>query len=164
VKGIQTMSKKKIDLSVLGPILFLLVIVVGIAVAIFVLNKSGAVVNKSAQKAETTEKKEVVDEPAWKWDVEKLGKIRVLDIGRDDCVSCVQMNAIMQEMKNEFKDSVSFEIVDLAEFPQLESQYDISAVPTILVMDGLGRELYRKEGVWYKTEIREFFAKIGLEP
>lgn len=158
------MSKKKIDLSVLGPILFLVVIVAGIAIAISVLNKSGAVVNKSSQKVETTEKKELVDEPAWKWDVEKLGKIRVLDIGRDDCVSCAQMNEIMLEMKNEFKDSVSFEIVDLAEFPKIESQYKISAVPTIVVLDGMGRELHRKEGVWYKTEIREFFAKLGLEP
>ncbi|HOI24534.1 MAG TPA: thioredoxin family protein [Caldisericia bacterium] len=158
------MSKKRIDLSVIGPILFLLVIVAGISIAINVLSKSGAVVNKSAQKTETKVKQEPVEEPSWKWDVEKLGKIRVLDIGRDDCVSCAQMNEIMLEMKKEFRDSVSFEIVDLAEFPQLESQYNISAVPTILVMDGLGRELYRKEGVWYKTEIREFFAKLGLEP
>jgi thiol-disulfide isomerase/thioredoxin len=158
------MSKKRIDLSVIGPILFLLVIVAGISIAINVLSKSGAVVNKSAQKTETKVKQEPVEEPSWKWDVEKLGKIRVLDIGRDDCVSCAQMNEIMLEMKKEFRDSVSFEIIDLAEFPQLESQYNISAVPTILVMDGLGRELYRKEGVWYKTEIREFFAKLGLEP
>lgn len=158
------MSKKKIDLSIIGPILFLLVIVAGISIAINVLSKSGAVVNKSAQKTETKVKQEPVEEPSWKWDVEKLGKIRVLDIGRDDCVSCAQMNEIMLEMKKEFRDSVSFEIIDLAEFPQLESQYNISAVPTILVMDGLGRELYRKEGVWYKTEIREFFAKLGLEP
>jgi thiol-disulfide isomerase/thioredoxin len=158
------MSKKKIDLSIICPILFLLVIVAGISIAINVLSKSGAVVNKSAQKTETKVKQKPVEEPSWKWDVEKLGKIRVLDIGRDDCVSCAQMNEIMLEMKKEFRDSVSFEIIDLAEFPQLESQYNISAVPTILVMDGLGRELYRKEGVWYKTEIREFFAKLGLEP
>lgn len=161
----MTMSKKKIDLSVLGPIIFLLVIVVGIVVAFAVLKDSGAIVSKpSTENAKKESQKIPEDKTLWKWDETKLGKIRVLDIGRDDCVACVKMHEIMQEMRNEFKDTVSFEIVDLAKYPELEKQFDISSIPTIVVLDGMGRELYRKEGVWYKTEIREFFAKLGLKP
>jgi thioredoxin-like negative regulator of GroEL len=146
------------------PLIILLIMLGGVSLIFLVMYNSGAIVMTDKQTSSPVINQTTKEKPTWVWDEEKFGKLRVLDIGRNDCVACVKMHQIMLEMKDEYQGKVIFEIVNMEEYPNIQREFNISSIPTIVVLDGMGRELYRKEGVWYKTEIREFFANLGIKP
>ncbi len=164
------MAKKKKKIQKWMPLIVLAVMILGLAGIFLLLSKSGTLIVQQPPLPPPTERvpahqtRAKAEENQWKWDESKLGKLWVLDIGRDDCVECVAMHEITRELKNEYKDQVIFSILNLEEYPDVERQFRITSIPTIVVADGMGRELHRKEGLWPKREIQEFLAQLGIKP
>ncbi len=147
------------------PLLLLFFVIIILGSIFYFFSKSGAfIVNKNENKSASIQKTSENDKQEWTWDEARHGKLRVLDIGQKDCVSCVKMHQITEEMDEEYRGKISFSIIDIDEYPHVIEQFGINTVPTVVVVDGMGRVLYRKEDVWYKTEIREFFARLGIRP
>ncbi len=164
------MKQKKKKIQKWMPFIVLAVMILGLTGVFLFLSKTGALIVQEPSPPPPTERvpahqaRTRAEEQEWKWDEAKLGKLWILDIGRNDCVECVAMHEITRELKNEYKDQVIFNILDLEEYPDVEKQLGITTIPTIIVRDGMGRELHRKEGLWPRREIKEFLAQLGIKP
>lgn len=61
------------------------------------------------------------------------------------CAPCKRIEPILQKLKSEF-DMIKFFTIDVDEYPELASKYNVKCVPTLLVLKN-GQEVNRVTGV-----------------
>lgn len=69
-----------------------------------------------------------------------MGKLEVLDFYGEWCGPCKMMEPIIDQLKEQYKESdlVSIEKIDVDKMPELSTEYGIRTVPTILfIRDGI---------------------------
>jgi thioredoxin-related protein len=59
---------------------------------------------------------------------------------------------------------VVIEVIDLRDFPQAARKYGIRVIPTQILFDAEGLEIWRHEGFLPKDTIISRFKEIGVEP
>ena len=75
------------------------------------------------------------------------------------CAPCKIMLPALDSIKNEMKDSVTIVKVNADENLQLMKEYDLQALPYVMLMRG-NKILFRKEGFVSGTEMREVIRKF----
>jgi thioredoxin 1 len=88
---------------------------------------------------------------------------RLIELGGEKCIPCMQMAPILDVVKKEFEGRVEVEKIDLEKNPFAQKIYAIRIIPTQVFLKGDGQEFWRNEGTLTKEEIVAKFVEMGVK-
>jgi thioredoxin 1 len=92
-----------------------------------------------------------------------IGGARLIELGSTSCKSCKAMHEELAQLRTECGTSIAVEEIDVWRDEDAARRYDVSVIPTQLFVDADGHEIDRHVGFLARNDIRERFAKRGLE-
>lgn len=75
------------------------------------------------------------------------GKILVMDFYATWCGPCKELSPYMEKWAHTYANDVTFMKIDIDQEQQLAEEYQINAVPTVMIFAPNGQLLYRREGL-----------------
>ncbi len=87
---------------------------------------------------------------------------RMLELGSVNCIPCKMMVPVMEALKQEYPGRLNVDFVDVMANPAAGEKYQIQSIPTQILFDASGREVFRHIGFWPKEEIVAKFKELGL--
>jgi thioredoxin 1 len=88
---------------------------------------------------------------------------RLVDLGADECIPCKKLAPILAELKKEYDGRVVVEFIDVWKNPAAGRSYGIRVIPTQILYDRDGREVWRHEGFIPKEGLIAKFAEVGVK-
>ena len=91
-------------------------------------------------------------------------KITFLEFGATGCISCRKMELVMKEVREKYQQTVNviFYNVLLPENQEFMKYYGIAAIPTQILLDPSGGEIFRHTGYYSFDELEQEFKKSNL--
>ena len=71
----------------------------------------------------------------------------VIDFYATWCGPCKQLSPILEKMEEKYHEKIIFERVDVDENEEMAAKYGIQSIPTLVFVDGYGREQNRVVGL-----------------
>ena len=94
----------------------------------------------------------------------KLKLPRLIDLGAKECIPCKKLAPILEELREEYEGRLDVVFIDVWENPEAKKPYDIRLIPTQILFDAQGKELWRHEGFISKKDLKSIFAqKAGVD-
>jgi thioredoxin 1 len=93
----------------------------------------------------------------------KNGKPTLAEFGRGTCIPCKQMKPILENLAVEYEDRLNVPIVSIDDYRELTNYYKIMGIPTQIVFDSNGKEVFRHIGFWPKDQIIPQLSKLGIK-
>lgn len=95
--------------------------------------------------------------------VVRTGIPRLIDLGSTECIPCKLMWPALEQMKEEFAGKLVVEFIDVGkrENAELAIKYDVKMIPTQVILDVDGTELWRHEGFISRHAMLEKFRDLG---
>jgi len=92
---------------------------------------------------------------------------KLVDLGSTTCIPCQEMAPILAELQNEYKGKVDVEVVDVYEDADKTMEYNekhpIRVIPTQILFDTSGNEVWSHEGSLSKEDLIQVFKeKVGV--
>jgi thioredoxin 1 len=89
---------------------------------------------------------------------------RLVDLGADKCIPCKKLAPILEEVRREYQGKLTVEVIDVWKNPAAGRPYNIRLIPTQILYDRDGEEVWRHEGFISKEDLKALFAeKVGVE-
>lgn len=86
----------------------------------------------------------------------------LVEFGSDECDACKRMEEVLTELTAVLRGKVDVVKVDTDKYPDEARRWRLRMIPTQIVVDGEGQELYRHEGYWSVEDVRAKLAELGL--
>jgi thioredoxin 1 len=86
-----------------------------------------------------------------------------LNFGADRCIPCKQMVPVREAIAAEYAGQVQVGFIDVWADRDAGRAHGVRVIPTQLILDAEGRELFRHEGYWPKEQVLAQFAALGIE-
>ncbi len=90
------------------------------------------------------------------------GKPTLVDFGSNSCIPCRQLRPVLQEIKTEKAGKVEVLVIDVYRYKDLATKYRVQVIPTLVLFDASGKEVFRGQGFMLKEAILEQFAKFQI--
>ena len=88
---------------------------------------------------------------------------RLVDLGADKCIPCKKMAPILEQLREEYQGRLDVEFIDVWKNPGAGRQYGIRVIPTQILYDREGNEVWRHRGFISKEDLKTVFAqKAGV--
>lgn len=88
---------------------------------------------------------------------------RLIDLGADKCKACKDLAPILEALRKEYEGRLIVEFHDVWKDPAPARKYGVRLIPTQILLDRDGREVWRHEGFVSKEELVRLFAeKVGV--
>lgn len=143
-----------------GILIVLILVVAGLLVALVFKNRIydyiGSEVRKSTSEETRFEAKEYIQK-YFNYDENKqLFDFTLLEFKSSGCTICKQMEPVLESIKNWDAAKVNVQVVQILnpDSQELMKFYGISAVPTHLILDRRGTEVFRKYGFVSEEEFK----------
>jgi len=89
---------------------------------------------------------------------------RLVDLGADKCIPCKKLAPILDALREEYKGRLGVEFIDVWKNPAAGKPYNIRLIPTQILYDREGNEVWRHEGFISKEDLKVLFAeKVGVK-
>jgi thioredoxin 1 len=87
---------------------------------------------------------------------------RVVDVGADKCIPCIQMAPELEKLKKEYAGVLEVQFVDVWKYPEEANKYGVRGIPTQIFYDASGKEVARHLGFISKEDILAKFKSLGI--
>lgn len=87
---------------------------------------------------------------------------RIVDVGADKCIPCIQMAPELEKLKNEYAGVLEVEFIDVWKRPREAEPYKVRGIPTQIFYDANGKEVARHLGFISKEDILAKFKSLGI--
>ncbi len=81
--------------------------------------------------------------------------VTLVDLGATTCIPCKMMTPILEELKREYQGRAEVVFIDVHEKPEMAKPFAVMAIPTQVVYDRQGKELFRHVGFVDKKALQE---------
>jgi len=88
---------------------------------------------------------------------------RLVDLGSTTCVPCKLMAPILEDLKKEYARRMQVDFIDVNVDADRAKPFAIKLIPTQVFLDRQGKELFRHEGFFSKSEILAKWKDLGVE-
>ena len=156
------------SLKIIGNYAFLVIMILFI-VSLFVFKGSmNALISKKMkeQAGESVKKSMALYvDSAYNFQNNKAGyQITFLEFGATGCSSCRMMEKVMEEVRSKYplKIKVQFLNILLPANQDMMKYFGVAAIPTQVLLDGTGKEVFRHTGYFSFDDINKEFQKIKL--
>jgi thioredoxin 1 len=78
------------------------------------------------------------------------------------CIPCKMMVPILESLKQEYAGKLVVEVIDLSHDQSPAEKYGIQSIPTQIIFDREGKEVFRHVGFWSKEDIVAKLKELGL--
>lgn len=92
--------------------------------------------------------------------IEQINEYKIYEFGISDNDICKSIEETVNQVINEYSESIDFEYVDVTKNISLSNIYSINSVPTFIIVDKNGDVKYRLSGSINKDELIEFIGKV----
>ncbi len=89
---------------------------------------------------------------------------RLLDLGSHTCTPCRMMVPELDALSDEYAGVVNVEFIDVNENPNTAEPYGIRLIPTQIIFDSDGNELFRHEGYMSREDMTAKLVEFGYIP
>lgn len=89
------------------------------------------------------------------------GKPHFVEFGSDSCYSCQVMGKELYKVKQK-NPSFNIEFVDVKHERKAAYKFEIRMIPTQVIFDAKGKEVYRHIGLLQKEELNALFTKYNF--
>lgn len=87
---------------------------------------------------------------------------RFVEVGADSCVPCKMMQPILDELRTQYAGKLQVDFADVWKDPALGDKYQVRSIPTQVIYDADGREVFRHTGFWPKEDIDAKLKELGV--
>ena len=91
-----------------------------------------------------------------------IRKATFIELGADKCIPCKMMQPIMDELRQEYPATLKVVFHDVWKDPSIADKYGVDSIPTQVLLNGDGEEIFRHVGFWPKDEIVSKFKELGI--
>ena len=91
-----------------------------------------------------------------------LKKYAMIEFGGRHCIPCRKMQPILAELARDYGDSISIANVFVQKRMNLGRQYKITLIPTQVIFDKHGKEIFRHGGFWQKSQILAKWKELRI--
>jgi thioredoxin 1 len=91
------------------------------------------------------------------------GKPTLAEFGRGTCIPCKQMKPVLEDLAIDYQGKMNVSIVSVDEYGDLTNYYKIMAIPTQIIFDSNGKEIFRHIGFWEKEQIVAQLDKLEIK-
>ena len=89
---------------------------------------------------------------------------RLVDLGATSCKACKELAPILDALREEYKGRLDVEFIDVWKNRNAGQPYGIRVIPTQVLFDKEGKEVWRHEGFISKEDLKKLFAeKVGVK-
>ncbi len=127
-----------------------------VVISLFTIAAIVILMGKSSAKSE-----EVVTAPIIE-DQQVKSLPRLLELGSHSCVPCKMMMPILDTLRNFYPQKLTIDFIDVWKDREAGEKYSVRAIPTQIIYDKNGEELFRHEGFWSRKEIETKFDELGI--
>ncbi len=85
-----------------------------------------------------------------------------IDLGSTTCIPCKQMVPVMDSLRARYGEALIVRFINVNENHEAASEYDIQVIPTQILIDSEGKEVFRHKGFWAEDEIITKLEELGL--
>jgi len=85
--------------------------------------------------------------------------VTLVDLGAKTCIPCKMMEPILAELKSEYQGRAEVIFIDVHEKPDMAKPFGLMAIPTQIVYDRQGKEVFRHMGFLEKKALVEQLDK-----
>lgn len=89
---------------------------------------------------------------------------RLLDLGSHSCTPCQMMVPELEAVSEEYAGVVNVDFIDVNENPNAAHSYGIRLIPTQIIFDSDGNELFRHEGYMSREDMTAKLVEFGYIP
>ena len=90
------------------------------------------------------------------------GQPTLVEFGIDTCASCKAMHKVLDDLRAAHAGRLRVVTVNVMQEREATAQWPVRAIPTQVLLDGEGLEVYRHLGYLSAPAIRERFAAHGM--
>jgi thioredoxin 1 len=88
---------------------------------------------------------------------------RLVDLGADRCIPCKKMAPILEELREDYREGLRVEFIDVWKDPAAGRRHGVRVIPTQIFYDAAGKEISRHEGFMGEQDILETFGRFGID-
>jgi thioredoxin 1 len=81
--------------------------------------------------------------------------VTLVDLGAKTCIPCKMMAPILEELKAEYQGRAEVIFIDVHEKPEMSKPFGVMAIPSQVLYDRQGKEVFRHVGFLGKQELKE---------
>ncbi|MGM0462777.1 MAG: thioredoxin family protein [Fibrobacterota bacterium] len=121
---------------------------------------------QAAVSQENAPQRETDDTPVMLRNTRAIGKPttlpRFLELGSQNCVPCKMMVPVLDTLRNRYSEELSIEFIDVMEDRETAQKYGVRAIPTQVILDETGEEVFRHRGYWDTDAIEEKLRSLAI--
>lgn len=87
---------------------------------------------------------------------------RFVEVGADSCVPCKMMQPVLDGLREQYAGKLEIDFADVWKTPELSDKYGVRSIPTQIIYDSAGSEVFRHTGFWGKAEIDTKLKELGI--
>ncbi len=89
---------------------------------------------------------------------------RLLELGSTTCIPCKAMAPILDEVRRTYAGKLTVEAIDVRKEAGMAEKYGVESIPTQVIMDAGGKELFRHVGFFAKEDLVAKLTELGIGP
>ena len=91
-----------------------------------------------------------------------LAKPRILELGSMRCQACLEMAKVLDALRASQGAKLQVDFIDVFEQPEAADRHKISLIPTQILFDTAGKEIFRHTGFFAHNDILAKFRDLGV--
>jgi thioredoxin 1 len=95
--------------------------------------------------------------------VAAAAKPRLLELGSMRCQACLEMAKVLDALRASQGAKLQVDFIDVFEQPEAGDRYKISLIPTQILYDNAGKEIFRHTGYFAHNDILAKFRELGVK-
>jgi len=88
---------------------------------------------------------------------------KLLDLGATMCIPCKMMVPILDGLAKDYKGQLDVQFIDITKNPSAGSKHKVQTIPTQIIFDAKGKEVFRHIGYFPKEDILKAFKSHGIK-
>lgn len=118
----------------------------------------------AADESETTPEREQTTQAQPQNEDETADKQlpRFVEVGAESCVPCKMMQPVLDKLRDDYAGELKIEFADVWKNPDLGKKYGVRSIPTQVIYDSSGEEVFRHMGYWPKEDIDANLKELGI--
>jgi thioredoxin 1 len=94
--------------------------------------------------------------------VAAAAKPRLLELGSMRCQACLEMAKVLDALRASQGENLQVDFIDVFEQPEAADRHKISLIPTQILFDPSGKEIFRHTGYFSHDDILAKFRELGV--